>query len=52
MDENADLVLWVASFVLLSLLINAPLVSPVMTWTGLAKARVLGLRGLGFVVWG
>ena len=37
-NENADLVLWVAAFVLLSLLINAPMVSPVMTWTGLAKA--------------
>ena len=36
-EENADIVLWVATFVLLTLLINAPMMSKVMEWTGLGK---------------
>ena len=34
-EANFDVVLWASAFVLLSLLINAPLIGPVMRWTGL-----------------
>lgn len=37
-EANFDVVLWASAFVLLSLLINAPSIGPVMRWTGLRWA--------------
>lgn len=37
-EANFDVVLWASAFVLISLLINAPSIGPVMRWTGLRRA--------------
>ncbi|KAL4430847.1 hypothetical protein ABPG75_006103 [Micractinium tetrahymenae] len=46
-EANFDVVLWASAFVLLSLLINAPSIDPVMRWTGLSRItpeKVVGRR--------
>ena len=37
--------LWSSAFVLLTLLINAPLIGPVMRWTGLSAVTAEKMRG-------
>ncbi|PSC68844.1 Sodium hydrogen exchanger 7 [Micractinium conductrix] len=44
-EANFDVVLWASAFVLLSLLINAPLIGPVMRWTGLSRISPDKVRG-------
>lgn len=44
-EANFDVVLWASAFVLLSLLINAPLIAPVMRWTGLSRISPEKVRG-------
>lgn len=40
-EANFDISLWTSAFVLLTLLVNAPLIGPVMRWTGLSKASAI-----------
>ncbi|KAI7841566.1 hypothetical protein COHA_004736 [Chlorella ohadii] len=44
-EANFDVVLWASAFVLLSLLINAPSIGPVMRWTGLSRISPERIRG-------
>ena len=44
-EQNADITLWSSALVLLTLLINAPLIGPVMRWTGLSAVTAEKLRG-------
>ncbi|KFM23696.1 Sodium/hydrogen exchanger 7 [Auxenochlorella protothecoides] len=52
-SENATIVVWTSAFVLLTLLVNAPLLGPIMTWSGIKKMsaarKQLRLHGLSLL---
>ena len=43
---KAEMVLWTAGFVLLTLVINAPMLPYVLRWTGLNKGAPLSLMSI------